>query len=140
MENSLGKPSAPAVRVSDAERDGALGILASALAEGRLDAREHADRVRRALGARTAGDLAALTADLPAPAPGRAEQDRRDLAEWLAEWRYWLGGSVVLSAVWGVRCLGKGELTYYWPVAPLAVWAAVLVAVAIWPRSEDGTA
>ncbi|MEU6946559.1 transposase, partial [Streptomyces sp. NPDC046316] len=32
------------------------------------------------------------------------------------------------------------ELTYYWPPTPLGVWAAVLIAVAIWPRhgGEDG--
>ncbi|NXY94647.1 DUF1707 domain-containing protein [Streptomyces sp. BR123] len=131
-------PSAPAVRVSDADRDRALGILAAALAEGRLDAQEHASRVQAALRARTAGDLGTLTADLPAPTPTRAEQDRKDLAEWLAEWRYWLGGLVLMTAVWGVRCLQEGELTYYWPVAPLGVWAAVLVAVAIWPRQGDG--
>ncbi|MFD7630897.1 DUF1707 domain-containing protein [Streptomyces sp. NPDC059851] len=133
--------SAPAVRVSDADRDRALGILAGALAEGRLDVQEHASRAQAALRARTADDLGVLTADLPAPKPTRAEraeQDRKDLAEWLAEWRYWLGGLVLMSAVWGVRCLQKGELTYYWPVAPLGVWAAVLVAVAIWPRHEGG--
>lgn len=130
-------PAMPAVRVSDRERDRALGVLAAALAEGRIDAREHTHRTTRALGARTADELTALTADLPAPAPTRAERDRKDLKEWLAEWRYWLGGAVVLSAAWGVRCVRKGELTYYWPLAPLGIWAAVLIAIAIWPRGEE---
>ncbi|MEU7115094.1 DUF1707 domain-containing protein [Streptomyces sp. NPDC046182] len=134
MEDDHSKPSTPAVRVSDADRDRALGILAEALAVGRLDAQEHASRVQTALRARTADDLGALTADPPAPTPTRAERDRKDTAEWLAEWRYWLGGLVLMSAIWGVRCLQKGELTYYWPVTPLGVWAAFLVAVAIWPR------
>ncbi|MFE5631016.1 DUF1707 domain-containing protein [Streptomyces sp. NPDC056470] len=137
MNEDQNKPSTPAVRVSDADRDRALGILAAALAEGRLDAPEHTSRVQAALRARTADDLGALTADLPAPIPTRAEKDRKDMAEWLAEWRYWLGGLVIMSAVWGVRCVQKGELTYYWPVAPLGVWAAVLLAIAIWPRSDD---
>jgi hypothetical protein len=130
-------PATPAVRVSDRDRDQVLGVLTRALTEGRLDPDEHAHRSAVALEARTADELAVLTADLPAPVPTRAEQDRKDLAEWLAEWRYWLGGAVVMSGIWGVRCAQKGELTYYWPVAPLAVWAAVLVAVAIWPRGED---
>ncbi|MER7953771.1 DUF1707 domain-containing protein [Streptomyces sp. NPDC096030] len=138
MNEDRNTPSTPAVRVSDADRDRALGILAAALAEGRLDAPEHTSRVQAALRARTSDDLGALTADLPAPIPTRAEKDRKDMAEWLAEWRYWLGGLVIMSAVWGVRCVQKGELTYYWPVAPLGVWAAVLLAIAIWPRSDDG--
>ncbi|GGY19799.1 DUF1707 SHOCT-like domain-containing protein [Streptomyces djakartensis] len=129
----------PAVRVSDRERDAALEVLAAALAEGRLDAAEHEDRARSALRARTAGELAALTRDLPAPAPARSERDRKDLAEWLAEWRYWLGGAVIMSGIWGVRCAREGELAYYWPVTPLGVWAAVLIAFAIWPREDaDG--
>ncbi|MFF9909212.1 DUF1707 domain-containing protein [Streptomyces sp. NPDC013457] len=141
MEDDRGKPAAPAVLISDADRDRALGILAAALAEGRLDAPEHASRAQAALRARTADDLGPLTADLPAPTPTRAEKDRKDMADWLAEWRYWLGGLLIMSAVWGVRCLHKGELTYYWPAAPLGVWAAVLLAMAVWPRNgeEDAT-
>lgn len=128
------EPPVPAVRVSDRDRDETLGVLAAALAEGRLDPHEHEIRSTRVLRARTADELAALTADLPAPAPTRSEQDRKDLSEWLAEWRYWLGGAVIMSGVWGARCAQKGELTYYWPVTPLGVWAAVLIAIAIWPR------
>ncbi|MEU1916615.1 DUF1707 SHOCT-like domain-containing protein [Streptomyces massasporeus] len=127
-------PPAPPARVSDRNRDETLGALAVALSEGRLDPQEHEMRSARALRARTADELAALTADLPAPAPTRSEQDRKDLKEWLAEWRYWLGGAVIMSGVWGARCMQKGELTHYWPVAPLGVWAAVLIAIAIWPR------
>ncbi len=66
------------------------------------------------------------------------ERDRKDLREWLAEWRYWLGGGVIMSAVWGVQCLRKDELGFYWPVTPLSIWAAVLVAIAVWPRSGGG--
>jgi hypothetical protein len=114
-----------------------LSVLTAALAEGRLDPHEHADRSKSALQARTAHELAVLTADLPAPGPTRAERDRKDLTEWLDEWRYWLGGLVIMSGIWGVRCVQKGELAYYWPIAPLGVWAAVLVAIAIWPRGAD---
>ncbi|WP_406476279.1 hypothetical protein [Streptomyces platensis] len=65
------------------------------------------------------------------------ERDRKELREWIEEWRYWLGGAVILSAVWGVRCLHEGELTFYWPLPPLGVWAAVLVALAVWPRGKE---
>ncbi|MFE0193070.1 DUF1707 domain-containing protein [Streptomyces sp. NPDC058989] len=126
----------PAIRIADRERDGALELLAAALAEGRLDAQEHARRARQALQARTGAELAALTADLPAPEPSARERDRKDLRAWLEEWRYWLGGAVIMSAIWGANCVRKHELTSYWPLLPLGVWAAVLVAIAVWPRGE----
>ncbi|MDQ0749610.1 hypothetical protein QF034_003841 [Streptomyces africanus] len=80
-----------------------------------------------------------MTADLPAPAPTRDDRNRKDLHDWLTEWRYWLGGAVILSALWAARCAQREELSHYWPVTPLGVWAAVLIALAIWPRGSDGT-
>nr|WSX21941.1 DUF1707 domain-containing protein [Streptomyces tubercidicus] len=127
----------PVTRIADRERDSALDLLATALAEGRLDAHEHAHRSRQALQARTSAELAALTADLPAPEPSARERDRKDLREWLDEWRYWLGGAVIMSAIWGIGCFRDHELTYYWPLFPLGVWAAVLIAIALWPRNEE---
>jgi hypothetical protein len=60
-------PARPDVLASDADRDALAGVLSSAFAEGRLTAPEHAERVRAAYGARTVGELAGLTADLPGP-------------------------------------------------------------------------
>jgi hypothetical protein len=60
------------VLASDADRDAAAGQLSSALAEGRLTAGEHAERVGAVYAARTWGELGALTADLPAPAASAA--------------------------------------------------------------------
>jgi uncharacterized protein DUF1707/cell wall-active antibiotic response 4TMS protein YvqF len=59
------------VRASDADRDRTVETLASASAEGRLTLEEYAQRSEAALVARTHGDLAGLTADLPA-APASA--------------------------------------------------------------------
>jgi hypothetical protein len=58
------------VLASDSDRDAVAGRLSSAFAEGRLTSGEHAERVRAAYEARTAGELAGLTADLPGPAGG----------------------------------------------------------------------
>ncbi|MFG3255540.1 DUF1707 domain-containing protein [Streptomyces sp. NPDC048172] len=132
----------PATRASDGDRDAALTVLAAALAEGRLDQGEYDSRSAAALRAATLGELAPLTADLPAAreqaeAERRAAREREDLTEWLAEWRYWLGGAFLMSAVWGVKSVSDGELAYYWPWMPLAIWAAVLVALAIWPSERD---
>jgi uncharacterized protein DUF1707/cell wall-active antibiotic response 4TMS protein YvqF len=67
---SLGKSSdkhgPPAVRASDADRDRIADILREALAEGRLDAEEHAERVEAVYRAKTIGELEPLIRDLPA--------------------------------------------------------------------------
>lgn len=65
IHNRAGQPE---VLASDTERDAVAVMLSSAFAEGRLTAAEHAERVRVAYGARTMGELGALTADLPGPA------------------------------------------------------------------------
>ena len=56
----------PELRASDADRDRTAAVLASALATGRLTSTEHAERLDAAYAARTVGELARLTHDLPA--------------------------------------------------------------------------
>ena len=69
-------PAAPhEMRASDADRDQVMDVLRNATAEGRLTADELEERLEAALTARTFGDLAALTEDLPVgpdllPQPG----------------------------------------------------------------------
>ena len=54
------------LRASDADRERVAELLRDAYAEGRLDAEEHAERIGAAYGAKTLGELAPLTRDLPA--------------------------------------------------------------------------
>ncbi|QKW06738.1 DUF1707 and DUF2154 domain-containing protein [Streptomyces sp. NA04227] len=56
----------PELRASDADRDRVAEVLRDALAEGRLDMEEFEERLEAAYRARTYGDLAPLTRDLPA--------------------------------------------------------------------------
>ncbi|MFP3988196.1 DUF1707 domain-containing protein [Streptomyces sp. E11-3] len=61
-------PAAAAeLRASDADRDRTADILRDALAEGRLTAEEHAERVDGVYRAKTVAELAPLVQDLPAP-------------------------------------------------------------------------
>jgi hypothetical protein len=53
------------LRASDEERDHVAGILAEALALGRLTQEEHTERLEAVYAARTRGQLVPLTADLP---------------------------------------------------------------------------
>ena len=57
----------PQTLASDADRDTAAGLLTAALAEGRLTADEHDQRLSATYAARTWQQLDPLTADLPAP-------------------------------------------------------------------------
>ena len=58
----------PFERVADADRDRTVTQLREHVVEGRLTLDEFSERVGRALGARTRGDLDAVMADLPLPA------------------------------------------------------------------------
>ncbi|MFF0791043.1 DUF1707 domain-containing protein [Streptomyces spiralis] len=65
--------AAPAteLRASDADRDRIADILRDALAEGRLSADEHAERVEGVLNAKTVGELEVFIQDLPVAHQGR---------------------------------------------------------------------
>ncbi|MFY1678549.1 MULTISPECIES: DUF1707 SHOCT-like domain-containing protein [unclassified Streptomyces] len=63
---------APELRASDTDRERVAEVLRDALAEGRLDMTEFEQRLEAAYRARTYGELAPITRDLPAgatPAP-----------------------------------------------------------------------
>ncbi|MEV6821064.1 DUF1707 domain-containing protein [Nocardiopsis dassonvillei] len=78
------------------------------------------------------------------PRDGREPPGADDLSllgapwrEWGDEWRWWTGVAVILTSVWGVVSLMGGELVPYWPLVPLGIWAAVLLASAIWPSEGE---
>lgn len=57
----------PELRASDADRERVSEVLRDALAEGRLDMEEFEERLEATYKARTYGELAPITRDLPAP-------------------------------------------------------------------------
>ncbi|MDT0304756.1 DUF1707 SHOCT-like domain-containing protein [Streptomonospora wellingtoniae] len=70
MNETVSPPAAGPehLRASDADRDRVAELLASALSEGRLSHDEHSERMDAAYSARTLGELAPLTSDLPGKA------------------------------------------------------------------------
>ena len=60
------------LRASDADRDRAASVLNEALAEGRLTAEEHSERLDSIYAAKTQADLVPVLDDLPAPADATA--------------------------------------------------------------------
>ena len=57
------------LRASDADREQLVDVLKGAFAEGRLSQDEYTERMERAYTAKTYGELALLSADLPAQMP-----------------------------------------------------------------------
>jgi hypothetical protein len=72
-DSTHAQPGGGLVRASDADRDRTVEALAAASAEGRLSLEEYSERSDSALTARTLGDLASLTSDLPEPPPAGTE-------------------------------------------------------------------
>lgn len=66
-------PDRPDLRLSDAERDEAVGALAAARTEGRLTEAEHQERASAVRRAVTRADLMPLFADLPDSAPSEQQ-------------------------------------------------------------------
>lgn len=130
-------------RACDHDRDHTLQLLGDALAEGALDTAEYHRRAEHALTATTHGDLTRLTADLPpskaAHQRAKAAKARQDAREWTREWGYWAAGALVMTTIWAVTALRKGEWPFYWPAAPLAIWAAILISYALWPSPDEPT-
>ncbi|MFF1694082.1 DUF1707 domain-containing protein [Streptomyces sp. NPDC058257] len=60
------EPTRAGLRASDADRDRTADILREALAEGRLTAEEHSERIDGVYRAKTMGELEPLVSDLPA--------------------------------------------------------------------------
>ncbi|HYU65842.1 MAG TPA: DUF1707 domain-containing protein, partial [Jatrophihabitantaceae bacterium] len=66
MDNLPDRPSNPHahLRASDDDRDRVVDVLREALAAGKLDQVEHAERLEATFMAKTLGELEPITADL----------------------------------------------------------------------------
>jgi hypothetical protein len=83
------------LRASDADRDRTAAVLGNALATGRLTSTEHAERLDAAYNAKTLGDLAPLTRDLPAETTTEGALDATDRAQVAAQF-----SKVIRSGRW----------------------------------------
>jgi hypothetical protein len=148
----------PHLRAADADRAAVAAQLGEHMAAGRLRVDEYDDRLARAYAARTYGELAELTADLPATvarriepaaaAPRPAGHGISHAGSWggwsggpsrSAAWRNWLATAVIVLTVWLATSIGSGELLYPWPIWVIGPWGAVLLAQTITGnRRDDG--
>ena len=126
------------LRVSDAERTEAQDRLRRAHDEGRLDLVEFDERVRTLWAARTRGDLAGITADLPVPSPEPARSMVFSPTPGGMAMRVltlvWLSTVVVNLTVWGIVALTVDDSVYpwwLWAAGPPGAVLAVLYATGI---------
>ena len=140
-------PGDPRLRASDADRERTAQLLREHHAVGRLTAEEFNDRLEKAFGARTLGELDELLADLPAidlyelPSAGirptrrggsGPQAARRRCGAAVA--RRHLGrlgaGSALLVVVWVVIAIQVGGLAW-------VPWFALIIApVGAWPGDQ----
>ena len=118
----------PELRVSDDDRERAASEIREHYAQGRLDAEELDERLHRAYAARTAGELAAVRADLPSPGPAPAPtahvERRAELTrELLQQTGAGLVPFLVCTAIW----LFSGADSDFWPAWLLLIAAVPLL-------------
>src|SRR5512134_156676 len=106
----------PRLRASDADREQVAGRLREHFAAGRLDVEEFKERLDAVYAARTMGELAALTCDLPEPGPfplARPQPARppapRSPDALLLAWRAWASTAAIVITIWVITVLTAGE-------------------------------
>ncbi|WP_281689097.1 DUF1707 SHOCT-like domain-containing protein [Pseudonocardia thermophila] len=121
------------VRIGDAEREQAVQQLRGHVGSGRLDLSEFEQRIDAVYQARTRGELAAVFADLPAPAPAPvAKALSRSappalLRTWPAAWAQWLSVGVLTLVIWAATSLAAGHPLYFWPMWVVGPWGLGLL-------------
>ena len=130
----------PHLRAADTDRAAVATVLGEHMAAGRLTVDEYDERLARAYAAKTYGELAELTADLPTarshvptPRPAGAHPGAvcAPGADPQSAWRAWLTTSLIVVTIWAATSLASWELNYFWPVWVIGPWGAVLLAQAI---------
>jgi hypothetical protein len=126
----------PELRAGDADRERTAELLRRAHTEGRLDLDEFDLRLDQAYRAKTLGELAELTRDLPAlpqpppaPVPARADGSEvlahRDMRR---AWAAWASVVLICTVIWGTSAISSGSTQGFWPIWVAGPWGAVLLA------------
>src|SRR4051812_20037783 len=132
------------LRAADSDRAAVAAALGEHMSAGRLTLAEYDERVGQAYAAKTFGELAELTADLPSPvrspAPAAAPVPARAASPAPAcapgpygfrsnhSWRAWLSTSLIVLTIWLATSISAGGPLYFWPIWVIGPWGAVILA------------
>jgi hypothetical protein len=142
------------LRAADTDRAAVATVLGQHMSAGRLTVEEYDERLARAYAAKTYGELAELTTDLPTSPPARApEPVGRDAATaptcapaispwawggawghgWGNDhaWRSWASTALIVISIWAVTSLASWQLNYFWPIWVIGPWGAILLAQSV---------
>ncbi|CCG01048.1 DUF1707 SHOCT-like domain-containing protein [Blastococcus saxobsidens] len=141
----------PHLRAADSDRAAVAATLGRAMSEGRLTVAEYDERLAAAYAARTFGELAPLTADLPRgtaasparPAPAAAPTvaagpvctANRGGHGWPA-WGSWSSTALIVLFIWAATCVAAQEFLYFWPFWVIVPWGAMLLIGTVGARSR----
>lgn len=137
------------MRAGDADREQVVERLRQAHAEGRLDLDEFDERVTTALAARTYGELARVTDDLPGepPSPRAVAQPAGRSAELAASGEdpgvrsgvvSWAAVSTTTLTIWAVSCVATMSFVYPWWIWVAGPWGLVLLSTWIGTHRGPG--
>ncbi len=127
------------LRISDAERATVQERLRRAVGDGQLDLHEFDARVQSVWAARTRGELARITRDLPEPPPpppphGRVFSSTAGGTTMRILTIVWASVVAINLVVWGLVSVTAGEFVYpwwLWVAAPSGAVLAVLYGAGI---------
>lgn len=147
----------PHLRAADADRAAVAEVLGRHMSAGRLTVAEYDDRLARAYAARTYGELAELTTDLPATEPTGSQTAETPAvagspagpagggpwaahgwhgspvpwaggASMRAAWASWLSTAVIVVGIWLITSLASDGWIHPWPIWVIGPWGLVLLA------------
>jgi hypothetical protein len=145
----------PHLRAADTDRAAVATVLGQHMSAGRLTVDEYDERLARAYAAKTYGELAELTVDLPAAPRIRAPEPQRQhtgaparacapvAGPWAwhgsaqSSWRSWLSTALIVVTIWAATSLAAWELNYFWPIWVIGPWGAVLLAQTLTHGRDD---
>jgi hypothetical protein len=141
------------LRAADADRAAVATVLGEHMAAGRLTVDEYDERLAQAYAARTYGELAELTKDLPSPGhPAAAAPSPSPVSAqvcgpmggpWAwggsrhSSWRSWLSTALIVIAVWAVTSIATSSFLFFWPIWVIGPWGAVLLAQTLTGGRDD---
>jgi hypothetical protein len=135
VDGAPDEPVRPGVRPEDmraghADRERVLDRLRRAHVEGRIDDSEFDERITATLNARTYGELAELTVDLPPEQAGGAVADLSETdpdGEFRSGVAAWGAASVTTMVIWAIISVASGAVIYPWFLWVAGPWGIVLL-------------